>query len=363
MPSSDILIIGGGVIGLAIARELRRRGAGSIRILERGEPGCEASWAAAGILAPQVEADEDGEFFRLCYESNNMYPAFAAELFDETGIDIELDREGVLYAGFDESDEKEFDLRFAWQASVGLNVKKLNAAETRGLEPNISDQVASGLHFPDDGQVENRRLVAALIEFAARNAIEIAADIEAKSIAARGDSVEVIAGSETFNAGALIIATGAWTSLIQMPENALPVEVKPIRGQMICYRPPQNFLHVVYSRRGYVVPRTDGRLLVGATVEDVGFDKSITNKGISHLVNVGAEIAPMLRELDIADRWAGLRPYAFRDEPFIGRVSDTKNVFAAVGHYRNGILLAPITAKLIADQVLGAGIQTGAVNY
>lgn len=363
MPSSDILIIGGGVIGLAVARELRRRGAGSIRVLEKSEPGREASWAAAGILAPQVEADEDGEFFRLCYESNRMYAGFAAELFDETGIDVEHDRHGVIYAGFDENDLADFERRHAWQTSVGLNVQKLRPSDIRRLEPNISDQVTSGLLFPDDGQVENRKLVAALIEFAARNAIEITAGIEAKSIAARGDSIEVVAGGETYHAGALVIATGAWTSLIQLAESALPVKVKPIRGQMICYRPPQNFSHVVYSRQGYIVPRTDGRLLVGATVEDVGFDKSMTDEGVAHLKQVGIQIAPMLCDLDIADRWAGLRPYAFRDEPFIGQMPDMTNVFAAIGHYRNGILLAPITAKMIADQVLGASTRSNAVNF
>jgi glycine oxidase len=166
-----------------------------------------------------------------------------------------------------------------------------------------------------------------------------------------------------YSAGMTVLATGAWTSLIQLGGAPLSLPVKPIRGQMICYRPPSNFSHVVYSRRGYLVPRTDGRLLVGATVEDVGFDKSMTDEGIRHLSQVGAEIAPILENIDIADQWAGLRPYALRDEPFIGKVPGMTRVFAAVGHYRNGILLAPITAKMIADQILGAGIQTGAVNY
>jgi glycine oxidase len=218
------------------------------------------------------------------------------------------------------------------------------------------------LLFPDDGQVENRKLVEALIEFAARNDIHIGTGVEAKVIAAKGDSVKVATDGEDYHSGTLVIAAGAWTSLIKLPENTLPVEVKPIRGQMICCRPSQNLSRVVYSRRGYVVPRADGRLLIGATVEDVGFEKSVTDEGIAHLTTVGAEIAPMLCDLDIEDRWVGLRPYAFRDAPFIGRISGMENVFAAVGHYRNGILLAPVTAQMVADQILGASSHINAVN-
>jgi glycine oxidase len=360
--SSEILVIGGGVIGLAIARELRRRGAGRIRVVERGVPGREASWAAAGILAPQVEADEDGRFFRLCYGSNRMYSDFAGELFDETSIDIELDRRGVLYVGFDGRDETEFEQRFAWQNGAGLKVEKLSSSDIRNLEPNLSDNVRCGLLFPDDGQVENRRLIEALTAYARASDIEIVTGIEVKSIASNGESIEIITGSDTYHAEIVVIATGAWTSLIELGENAVPVEVKPIRGQMICYRPTDSFSHVVYSKRGYLVPRADGRLLVGATVEDAGFDKSLTADGIASLRHIASEIAPTLEDLEITDQWAGLRPYAFREEPFIGEVHGMKNVFAAVGHYRNGILLAPITAKMIADRILSAGRANDAVK-
>src|SRR6476646_2057050 len=148
----ETLIIGGGVIGLAIARELKKRGAGRVRVLEKGRVGREASWAAAGILAPQVEADEDGEFFRLCYASNKMYRAFADELRNETGIDVELDRRGVVYLGFEETDLREFEHRFGWQSAAGLKVEKLDPAQLRTLEPDASNRAMSGLLFPDDGQ-------------------------------------------------------------------------------------------------------------------------------------------------------------------------------------------------------------------
>lgn len=362
MNTSDILIIGGGVIGLAIAREMRRRGDLSIRILERGRPGREASWAAAGILAPQVEADEDGAFFRLCYQSNKMYPEFAAELFEETGINIELDRRGLLYLGFDEQDEAEFDLRFRWQRAAGLRVERLYSSDVRELEPNVSESVRCGLLFPDDGQVENRKLIEALMLYSDANQIEIVTDDEARLVSPSNKAVKVETNRDVYQAGTVVIATGAWTSLIEFGEGALPIEVKPIRGQMISYRPQATFSHVVYSQRGYLVPRADGRLLVGATVEDVGFDKATTSDGIAKLKQIGTQIAPCLERLDITDQWAGLRPFAFRDEPFIGEVPGMKNVFAAVGHYRNGILLAPITAKMIADQILSVAKATDAVK-
>src|SRR6476646_5991808 len=178
----ETLIIGGGVIGLAIARELKKRGAGHVRVLEKGRVGREASWAAAGILAPQVEADEDGEFFRLCYESNKMYRVFADELRDETGIDVELDGRGVVYLGFDETDEREFNHRLKWQSAAGLKVKKLDRTQLKTLEADASDRAISGILFPDDGQVENRKLVEALAASAKSRGVEIEEGIEVSSV-------------------------------------------------------------------------------------------------------------------------------------------------------------------------------------
>jgi glycine oxidase len=360
----ETLIIGGGVIGLSIARELKKRGVEKLTVLERGLVGREASWAAAGILAPQVEADTDDEFFRLCFESNRMYAALADELFDETGIDVELNKNGTLYLAFDEVDEKEFDHRFQWQTTAGLDLERLDRSQVRALEPDVSDNVIGGLHFPDDGQVENRKLVDALAASAKLLGVDIREAIDVKSILSdqgRVKGVETTQGS--ILADRVVITTGAWTSHIELGEARLPVEVKPIRGQMICYRPQNvSIRHVIYSRRGYLVPRADGRLLAGATAEDVGFDSAVTDDALRLLQDVAIEIAPRLAGSKVIDHWAGLRPYSVSGSPFIGPVTDVEGLFVAVGHFRNGILLTPITARIIADAVLGSNNAAFKVN-
>ncbi|HYJ91516.1 MAG TPA: glycine oxidase ThiO [Pyrinomonadaceae bacterium] len=355
MKTSDVLIIGAGVIGLSIARELHKRGVGKICIVEKGAVGRESSWAAAGILAPQIEADIDDDFFRLCFESNRIYRQFADELRDETNIDIELDQSGTLYLGFHDKDSAEIRERYEWQRAAGLEIEHLTADETLRLEPNLSPNVRESLYFPREGQVENRKLVEALVRYAELNGINIIDNSEVGRVLIKDG---IVTGAETRNetyaADVVVVASGAWTSTIKFGEINLPIQVKPIRGQMICYRPPTPICHhVVYSHRGYLVPRADGRLLAGATAEDTGFDKSTTETGIHNLQTAAIEIAPKLETIEIVDKWAGLRPYAAGGRPVIGRVPGVNGLFIATGHFRNGILLAPITARLIADAIAG----------
>jgi glycine oxidase len=354
--SSDVLIIGGGVIGLSIARELYKRNVGSVTVIERVSVGSEASWAAAGMLAPQAEADHIDDFFLFCAESRNLYPEFADELRNETGIDIELDRSGTLYLAFTDPDVTEIRRRFEWQRSAGLNVESLSTAECLSLEPTVSAKVREGLFFANDWQVENRKLLAALVEFAHRNKIKI---VENTAIGSLITSRGKITGAETahgraFSADTVILATGAWTSLIKIGETSIPVEVKPIRGQMICFKQPERQLErVIYSPRGYIVPRTNGRVLAGATVEDTGFDKTTTDEGVNSLRASALEILPCVGKLRIAEKWAGLRPFAAGGLPVLGKLSQVENLIVATAHYRNGILLAPLTARIIAEAITG----------
>ncbi len=335
--SSETIIIGGGVIGLSIARELHKRGARSIAVVDKGRIGAEASWAAAGMLAPNAECHADDELFRLCTASNALYPSFAAELLDETGIDIELDRTGTLVLAFNEQEAEALEEKYAWQRSAGIAVEKLSEDEILKLEPNISPYVHSGFRYPNDWQVENRRLVTALRKYCEINGIELIENTIVESVP---------------SGRRVIVTAGAWTNdLLPDPK------VKPIRGQMISLagRESRILTHVIYSQRSYVVPRADGRILVGATVEDVGFAKQVTPEAIAELKTAASEISPSLASLDIAESWAGLRPFVAGEIPVLGRVSE--NVFVATGHYRNGILLAPITAKMIADEIWGASTK------
>ncbi len=350
--NSDILIIGGGVIGLSIAREFYKKGVAKITILDRSEIGKEASFAAAGILAPQAEADKADDFFRFCDESNRLYPQFAAELFDETGIDIELDKSGTLCVAFSGEDSEEIRRRFEWQKNAGLEVEYLSAQETRKAEPFVSPDVLESLFFPNDRRVENRKLLLALQKYCETNKIEVCENTEIKELVVENDRV---AGAKTFTgtfrAENVVLATGAWTSLIKTCGFSLP-EIKPIRGQMISFFAPQRmFSKVIYSPRGYLVPRADGRILAGATVEDAGFDKSVSAEKTELLRNRALEIAPGLADLEIRDAWVGLRPVAADGLPVLGAVPGIENLFIATAHYRNGILLAPLTAKILADTI------------
>ena len=277
----EILIIGGGVIGLSIARELHKSGVKRITVLEKGRCGEESSWAAAGMLGPQAEADERDEFFDICCESRDLYPALAAELLDETGVDIDLDRTGTLYLAFTNEDGDHLLSRYQWQSGAGLPIDLLSQEEVQKLETYIAAPVQFGVLFPNDWQVENRKLLTALKTYAHRNGIVIKENTEVESLIVENSRVIGAQSSsgETLSSDTTVLATGAWTSLIQLGHSPLPVKVEPVRGQMICLRPDVRVVdHVIYTGRGYVVPRADGRVLAGSTSENAGFEKAVTDE-------------------------------------------------------------------------------------
>ena len=352
--NSEIIIIGGGVIGLALARQLHKKGFRQIKILERGLPGRESSFAAAGMLAPQAELEEINDFFHLCNESNKCYPEFAEELFEETGVDIELDQSGTFYLAFNKKDSAEIRHRFEIQTKAGLPVEHLDATEIRKEEPFVSPDIREGLFFPNDWQVENRKLLKALKKYAELNAVEILAETEVGNILTENGKIAGVGTSRGhFQAETIILATGAWTSLIEMPEGSKPCpNIKPIRGQMMSFHTAKRlFKRVIYSPRGYIVPRKMGKILAGATVEDAGFEKKITDHGIEDVFQNALEIVPSLAGLPVDEKWVGLRPFAADGLPVFGQFSEIKNLYIATAHYRNGILLAPFTATILADKI------------
>lgn len=347
----DVAVIGGGVIGLSIARELQRRGAGNIVVVERGRPGREASFAAAGMLAPDIEAGEGDEFYRLCRESMMLYPSFADELATETGVNIELDRSGTLFVAASDDEEKELIRKQERCEKNGINADYLNAEDVIDLEPEITSKVRKGLFFPNDWQVENRKLLEALRKFCDLNSITVREGSTVSGLRTKPNgNVNVQLGNDEIEAETTILATGSWTSFIRIDDSPVPVNVKPIRGQMICFHPETPMLKcVVQNASAYIVPRHDGRILVGATVEDVGFEDRTTADAIERLRKAAVELVPRLSEFEIYDSWSGLRPYGNGGLPVIGLIAG--NIFVATAHYRNGILLAPITAKIVAEKI------------
>jgi glycine oxidase len=353
--TAEVAIIGGGVIGLAIARALALRGVRDVLLIERNSLGAESSSAAAGMLAPQAEANRAHEFFYLTCESRDLYPGFAAALLEETGIDIELETTGTLYLAFTQHDAEELEKRYEWQKQAGLAVESLSGEAARKLEPSICEDVRACLRFPLDTQVENRRLISALASANERLGVCMetgTAVVSLKIVRGRVAGIETSRGFVA--AESVVIAGGAWSSLLGASDIALPnLRIKPVRGQMLCFEAkPQIARHVIYSPRGYVVPRRDGRLLAGSTTEHAGFEKHVTAAGVQSILSAALEISPRIASLPMTDSWAGLRPRAADTLPVLGPCAEIEGVFYATGHYRNGILLAPITGELIARAIV-----------
>ena len=305
------------------------------------------------MLAPNAETHEEGAFFRFCTDSNALYPDFAAQLLEETGFDIELDRTGTLFLSFGEDDDRLISDKYDWQRGAGIAVERLSAEELRKREPEVSPHVRGGLFYPNDWQVENRKLARALHRSCELGGVSIHEGVEVTGLLTDSDKVVGVRTSKSdLGASTAIVANGAWACSL-LGGSA----VKPIRGQMISLGRGSGRVieHVIYSSRGYVVPRVDGRVLVGATVEDAGYRKEVLPEAIEQLRDAALEIAPSLGNFDIKEAWAGLRPFSEDGFPVIGRVPGREGLFVATGHFRNGILLAPITAKIVADALTGWG--------
>jgi glycine oxidase len=353
--TASVAIIGGGVIGLAVARSLALRGMRDVLLIERTSLGAESSSAAAGMLAPQAEANRPHEFFYLTCQSRDMYPTFASALLEETGIDIQLDTTGTLYLAFTEHDADELEQRYAWQNEAGLPIEKLSGDAARKLEPSICEDVRAALRFPLDTQVENRRLISALAVANERLGVRMETGTDVTSLKIERSRVAGIETSRGFVAtDCVVIAGGAWSSLLGAADIALPnLRIKPVRGQMLCFEAnPQICDHVIYSPRGYIVPRSDGRLLAGSTTEHAGFEKRVTAAGVHQILSGALEISLRIASLPMTDSWAGLRPRAADTLPVLGPCAEIEGVFYATGHYRNGILLAPVTGELIARAIV-----------
>ncbi|HYJ78885.1 MAG TPA: glycine oxidase ThiO [Longimicrobiaceae bacterium] len=351
-PVPDVVVVGGGVIGCAVARRAALGGL-SVVVVERATPGAEASSAAAGMLSPLAEASRPGPFLDLLLHARSIYPACVAALREETGADVGYGDAGTLYLSLCEADDTELVERHAWQSAAGLGVERLTAEEARRLEAALNPAVRVALRFPGDHQVDNRLLAAVLWSAAARAGASFRLGAEAVSLVCEGGRAAGIGltGGERIRAGAVVLAGGCWAG--QMEGLPRPLPVHPARGQLLALEStPPAFRHVVDSPRCYLVPRAD-HLIAGSTVEDAGYHKAVTPWGLRQLMDGAIEIAPGLEHAPIASAWSGLRPRTPDGLPILGADPEMAGLFYATGHFRNGILLAPLTGELIGGMLLG----------
>jgi glycine oxidase len=361
----NVAIIGAGVIGLAIAWRLARRGT-PVQVFDRGAAGAGASHAAAGMLAACAEAEPGEEaLVALGREGQARWPAFAAELLGASGIDVELRPEGTLLLALTADDHARLTHQLVFQQSLGLPLKWISAADTRRREPHLAGKLAGAVFSPEDTQVDNRKLVAALRVAAEAAGVRVSEYRSVNAISSRGGRVDgiILADGTKVGADVVVLAAGAWVRSIEGVDPKLRPPVRPIKGQMLALRmnPAAPLLsHVVWAPGVYLVPRRDGRLLVGATVEEKGYDTSLTAGGILTLLEAAWRAVPAIEELAIDEMWVGHRPGSRDDAPILG-AGPIDGLIYATGHHRNGILLAPITAdataRLILDGVVEAVIR------
>lgn len=345
-----IAVIGAGVMGCATALELSARDAGEIVVLERAVPGAEASSAAAGILGAQLEAREPEEL-ALFRRARDGYRAWAEQIRGETGIDVGYKQTGALDVAFDERAGVALRERVAAQTKLGLRAEILDGRAARALEPALSDCVAVGAHFPDEAQVDPPALLRALVTAVARRPrVRVRSGVTVRGLLLEADwCVGVRLDDGELRADATVLAAGLWSSLVPGVPRELP-EVKPIRGQLVQLdeRPPR-VRSIVFGDHGYVVPRGDGRVVCGSTMEDVGFRREVTAAGLASILGKALALVPSLGDAQVGATWSSFRPGAAA--PLVG-ASPLPGLFLATGHHRNGILLARETGERVAEALL-----------
>lgn len=363
----SVAIIGGGVVGLSIGWRLAAAGC-AVDVYERGTPGAAASRAAAGMLAAGVEA-EPGEqrLLPLCLDSQRRWPAFAAELEAASGLAVGLREEGTLAVALTRDDLEALRTTYEFQRGLGLELTWLTGAQVKEREPFLNPRACGGVHSPRDGQVDNRRLCAALVVALERAGGRLHPQTEVQAVDVQaGRARGVVVGGSLRPADVVVLAAGAWSRQIAgLPPAAVP-PVRPVKGQMLSVRmdPTAPLLrHVVWPPKCYLVPRADGTLIVGATTEEKGFDSSLTAGGVLALLEAAWRALPGIEELPIEEMWTGFRPGCRDDAPVLGPAPGVDGLVLATGHHRNGILLTPVTADAIARLVLTGVVDDAIAGF
>jgi glycine oxidase len=347
--SPDVIVIGAGAIGTSIAYQLAKSGV-KVMVFERGQVGGEATGASAGMIQINPDRTTPAALSTLEVESARLFPALASELLDRTGMDIGYRAAPLLHVALHEGEEPELRAHRAWQVEHGVAVAWVDRAAALDLEPALNSDIRAALYYPQNHQVMPRSFARAL----ARTAVDLGAVLREGAGIDRlltvGDRVIGVAiGGETVHAGEVVIANGAWASSWSDALHT-PIPVRPVRGQMVALRTTGTALrNVVSAAEGYMLTKPDGSTYVGTTVEDAGYDARPTAAGIAGLLALVPRIAPRLADATFSSAWAGLRPGTSDGLPLLGRLPGWHGVTVAAGHFRDGILLAPITGEVMAD--------------
>jgi glycine oxidase len=350
--SVDVVVVGGGLVGCALARALARRRL-AVVVLERGRAGCEASAAAAGFLSPQADFAVDGPLVRLGIASREFYPRWARAVARESGIDPHWRRHGMLYAAVSVAEERALAARAAWQRRCGWRVERVSPRRARVLVPGLGPAVRSAVFFPDDASVDNERLAVAAALAARRAGATIREGCAVRRVLARGGrAIGVETAEETLLAATVVNAAGAWAAGIGVPRGGRPPSVVPVRGQMVVLRGLAGLVdRPLHGGRGYFAPRADGRVLVGSTYEHAGFDKRTTAQAVGELLAMAERLVPASAGAAVEGAYAGLRPGTSDALPIVGAAPGLAGLWYACGLYRNGVLLAPVVAEAVAELV------------
>jgi glycine oxidase len=359
MKSFDVLIVGGGIVGCAIAWELARRKL-SVAILDRNEPWREASWAAAGMLSPSPEPSESPRLFPLAKASFDLYPEWVSEIESvaATAPLIRHEKALELFAGPEAETER--DAFVSLHQRLGLTTNAISPDDAVILEPTLGARARAVALLSDEATVDPRALGQALLQALARRGVEIQTGKEVTSLTIDNQRCTgVIASGRELAAGHVVVAAGCYSGSIEGIRGYAPV--RPVRGQMAALWPlaaaPRRVLR---SHRGYIVPRPDGRIIAGSTLENEGYEKRVTPSGQMKILGAAIELSPSLADAEIVETWSGLRPDTPDHLPIIGSAGGPgglEGVTIATGHYRNGILLGPITARLVAESIVGEALS------
>lgn len=349
--SPDVIVIGAGAIGTSIGYQLARAGV-KVMIVDRGQVGREATGASAGMIMAQPDRSTPEPLATLASESARLFAPLADELKDRTGLDIGYRHAGRLQVAFDENAERQLRSERGWLVDHGAVVPWLDGVAAIDVEPALNPAVRAAIYHADEYQLMPLAFAQAL----ARAAADLGAVIRERAAVDRlliqGDRIAGVGlGQETINAGEVVIANGAWAGAWSAPLE-IPIPIRPIRGQLVALRTPATALRtVIGAGDGYALTKPDGSTIVGTTVEDVGFDARPTAGAIARLLALAAQLAPRLSDASVVGAWAGLRPGTADGLPLIGRPARWRGVIMAGGHFRSGILLAPVTGELVADLV------------